>query len=465
MTARYSILLLNPPYPKPIIRDNYCCFASKSYYFWPPVDLLYLSAILTHPEIKLSVIDAVAERLSNEQTIKKIVKIKPEVIISLTGTASFEKDLAFLKSVTELTGAKIFLMGNAPAFLPKYFLKNSPFVTGIIHNFFDKEILNFFLGEKITTQSISYRTNNKKFIIGKINFLPPNSQISIPNVPRYDLFPLHRYTTPVSRRRPLVTMLTSFGCPFTCRFCVGSALSYYPRPIREIKREFEAAKKAGVKEIFFEESTFNVNRNRVKKICQLLINQDYQFSWSANIHSLNLDFTTLKLMKKAGCHTLQIGVESGNQKILDKYAPSKNLETIKRAFRLARQAGIETLGYFIIGFPGETQEEAQKTINLAKELNPTLVSFSVLTPDYGTPLYSQAVKEKLINSKIISFDSSFGAVLRNPKFPKKLQDKMIKKAYFEFYLRPKKLLELTKDIHQLPIYFKNGISLISNFLA
>ena len=453
-----KILLLNPPYKEPIIRDNYCCFTSKSGYIWPPVDLLYLSGILKSKTTQIEVIDAIASNLGWKNVMNKIETSKPDIVISLTGTVSFKDDL---KKLSKIKKCKLYLMGNTPAFKPDFFLKNFSFVDGIIHNFFDNSILDFLIDPNRKSPSISYRTGKKGYKLGTINTYKYLSEISLPNTPQYNLFPLKLYSTPIMKDQPMTTMMTSFGCPFNCKFCIASSLNYYKRKLIDLKHEFNVIKKAGIKEIFFEDSTFNSYIPYTKSICKLLIKERYGFSWSANIHSFNLTKELLILMKKAGCHTIQIGVESGSKEILLEYAPSKKIQTLKKAFELAKEVGLKTLGYFIVGFPKESASQAKKTIAFANAINPNYASFSIMTPDYGTKLYDEAVSSKMIKKNgIFTFDSSGEAILKNPLFPRKEQDKLIKSAYFNFYFHPMRIFSYLSDYKRIHLYIKNGLHLL-----
>lgn len=453
-----SILLLNPPYKEPIIRDNYCCFTSKSGYIWPPVDLLYLSGILKSKETKIEVVDAVANNFKWNDVLSRVETDKPDIIISLTGTVSFKEDL---KGLSKIKTSKLYLIGNTPAFKPDFFLKNFSFIDGVIHNFFDSSILDFLIDQNKKSPSVSYRIGKNNYKIGSINSFKYLSEVSLHNPPQHNLFPLKLYSTPIMKNHPMTTMMTSFGCPFNCKFCIASSLSYYKRKLIDIKHEFDAIKKAGIKEIFFEDSTFNSYIPYTENICNLLIKEKYGFSWSANVHSFNLTKELLQIMKKAGCHTIQIGVESGNKDILLEYAPSKKIEILKKTFDLAKKVGLKTLGYFIIGFPKETASQAKKTINFANDLSPDYASFSVMTPDYGTKLYDEAVSTKMIKRNgIFAFDSSGGSILKNPNFSKKEQDKMVKKAYLSFYTSPKRIWSYLKNYKKIVLYIKNGLYLL-----
>lgn len=460
-----KILLLNPPYPSPIIRDNYCCFTSKSGYQWAPTDLLYLSGILNgNKNFNVSVIDAPGERAILAAVEAKILKIKPDIICCLTGTVSFEEDMAFMKKIMDKSGKKIklFVLGNTPCFAPARFLKQFPFVTGVLHNFMDKLVVSIFKGRPHRCKTCSYRSNGKT-VIGSINF---DTKLIIDGIapPLYHLFPLANYSSPTIKSRPFITAMTAFGCPFTCSFCIASRLTYHVRDIHEIEREFKAMKKAGVKEIFFIDSTFNANPPFVEAVLKMMIKNDFHFSWSAQIHSFRATPEFIRLMKKAGCHTVQIGVESGNPHILKEYAPSKVKEKITDAVRVCKEEGLRVLGYFIVGFPHESKKQALETIRYAKELNPDFASFSTMTPDYGTKIYDYALKANSFTDKetapLSAFDSSGKAILHNAYLTPKEQDTLAKKAYIEFYLTPKKLLSFLSDVPRIGLYLKNGIFLV-----
>jgi len=272
-----KILLLNPPFKETIIRDNYCCFTSKSGYYWPPIDFVYLSAILNNKQIELFLIDAIAEKIDWKVIFNKIKKINPDYLIILTGTASFSKDIPPLKLFKE---KKIFLMGNIASFKTLEIMKKYPFVKGIIHNFYDSAIEKFFLKGKLT-KSITVKKDGK-IIEGKVNILKPFSTVKLNGIPQYKFFPLEKYETPFIKKRPMITAMTSFGCPFHCKFCIASSLVYYFRDLNEIKREFDEIKRNNIKEIFFEDSTFNSNLQYTKKILNILIENNYNFSWASD---------------------------------------------------------------------------------------------------------------------------------------------------------------------------------------
>lgn len=460
-----TVLLLNPPYKEPIIRDNYCCYTSKSGYLWPPIDLLYLSGLLSGvPHTDVHFIDAVATGESGSDIVKEVRRLRPNFIFTLTGTVSFRQDMELLREVRSfLPRSVMFVLGNTPCFEPKRFLSEFPFVNGIVHNFLDHTVRNIISYRYGRCPTLSFRSK-EGITIGRINPKQKNSIIKGIPPPRYDLLSFSAYQTPLTRRRPMTTVLTSFGCPFSCSFCIASRLDYHMRDTEDLKAEFNTIKKHGIKELFFEDSTFNTNAAYLEQVCRLLIKGRYSFSWSTNIHSFRVTPALIKLMKEAGCHTVQLGIESGSAAILKQYAPSKIKQNIAEAVRVCKQAGVRVLGYYIIGFPTETRAEVLDTIRFAKDLDTEFASFSSLTPDYGTKIYQEALKTRAFTdaatAPLSSFDSSDGAILGNPHLSQKEQDDLTRRAYTEFYLRPKKILAFLADTSQLGLYIKNGMFLI-----
>lgn len=457
-----SILLLNPPFKKTLIRDYYCCFTSKTNYIWPPIDLLVLSGILSK-YFKVKVIDAIAENLSYQSCLQKIKNENFQALVFLTGTVSFKQDFAFIKKLSQSKKFICLVSGNITLFKPKYFLKKYSFLDGIIHNFTSNDVLKFLKIKTGKVNTISYR-KNKKIIIGKINFWKEKT-ISYPQ-PLHEMFPIKNYQSPIAKRLPMTSIITSFGCPFTCKFCIGSTLRYKARKIENILNELEYIKSLGIQELFFEDCTFNTNNEQIKNLCRQMIKRKFNFTWSCNIHSALVNEIVFKLMKKAGCHTVQIGIESASEKILTRYSKSTNKTLIKKAFQICKRVGLNTLGYFIIGLPGETEKSTLATIKLAKKLDPTFVSFSVATPDYGTELRKQSQEKGWLDDSEI-FDSSGSAVLNTKQLSKNKANRLLKKAYLEFYLRPKIILRYLKQnlsFFGLKRIVKEGLYLIKNMV-
>jgi anaerobic magnesium-protoporphyrin IX monomethyl ester cyclase len=428
------VLLLNPPFHKRIIRDNLCCFTAKSAYLWPPADLLYLSGLFSYTSSETRIIDAVASRMSHQKLDAEITAFAPDLLIMLTGSVSWKDDLAAIQPICEKNGISLIVTGNLPVFTGRNFLEKFPFVHAILHDFFDSAAINWLISGGEVPPTVSTASFEGKFGKGEIE-LPDDA------VPEYSKFPLHRYHIPFMKAKPMVSALASFGCLQRCSFCSAASLPYRKRTESGMKAEFAAMKKAGVREVFFEDPAFNFDKEHTIAVCNALKSEG-GLSWSANIHAKFTDEEQLTMMKEAACHTLMIGVESGNPRFLEEYAPAKNHDDVLRTVSLCKKLGIKTLAYYILGFPQETKETVKKTIAFAIELDTDLASFSFLTPDFGTRLRKELHASGKLPADQDAFDSSEASPFAHEFISDKDLRRLMRKAYRKFYLRPRKLLQL-----------------------
>ena len=190
--------------------------------------------------------------------------------------------------------------------------------------------------------------------------------------PAWDLAPPATY--PVAphgamvRRTPSAPIVSSRGCAFRCTFCTAPKLHRrsvrFRSPERVVDEIERLARDFGVREIHFEDNNLTARRAHLHGICQEIIRRGIDITWACpnGVRVEHLDTETLALMKKSGCYLLAFGIESGSQHLLDGIKKDVSLETVLAAVRRAREAGIETQGFFIFGLPGETKETMEQTI-------------------------------------------------------------------------------------------------------
>ena len=160
------------------------------------------------------------------------------------------------------------------------------------------------------------------------------------------------------------------------------------------------------------------------------------------------DEETLGRMKAAGCKRTAFGVESGNQVVLNSIDKKLDLDEVRAAFRAARKVGMETIGFFMIGLPGDTEATMDETIRLACELDPVVANFSMTTPFPGTTLYEQIKEaERQGRGRLLITDwDNFIFLEGRARYEldgltAELQERKWKEAYRRFYLRPKRVLQ------------------------
>jgi radical SAM superfamily enzyme YgiQ (UPF0313 family) len=163
-----------------------------------------------------------------------------------------------------------------------------------------------------------------------------------------------------------------------------------------------------------------------------MIANDVRVDWICQTRVDTVDAELLALMKRAGCHSIDFGIESGNDEILQSMSKGITKEKARRAFRLCRQAGIRASGFFIVGMPGETETTVQDTIRFAKELDCHVASFSIPIPYQETPLGELVGDGPVPESMDDVSEPAFATVGLSKRRILELRNQ----AYGEFYLRP-----------------------------
>lgn len=441
-----EVILLNPPGDKLYIRDYYCSFSSKADYYWPPQDLIYLSGILDQ-EYSVRVIDAIINRMSEENVLSEVVDSGARALIFTTGTATMQSDLRLMERIKAGTDIKIVASAGILPFIGEEFLRRYECVDALLLDFTSQNICAF-IREKGQVeeplQGLITRTNGQ--FLKSTEKLPMTYTVP---VPRHDLFDFKKYRIPIARRFPFTIVVTSLGCPHNCGFCTAGAYGYRTRDVDGVIEELRSLSRLGVKEILFQDPTFTINTNRVVELCSKMVENEFDFTWSCNADVKSFNEDKIKHMKAAGCHTVSLGIESGSDEILQKYSKTITTEEIKSTISMLNAYKIHVLGYFIIGLPGEDAGSIRKTIDLAKELDIDFASFAIATPDVGTPLRKEALLKGWMRAEEDVFDSTDYPVLETGALTKEEVWKLRSQAVREFYLRPSYLLKMVRQIRSV----------------
>jgi radical SAM superfamily enzyme YgiQ (UPF0313 family) len=454
-----EIILLNPPGDKLYIRDYYCSFSSKADYYWPPQDLIYLSGILDG-EYPVRVIDAIINKRSAEDVLKEIVESGARALVFTTGTATMKSDLRLMERIRAKSDIKIVASAGILPFIAEEFLRRHECVDALLLDFTSRDILDFINEREKADAPLQGLVIRKNGQFLKSAEKPPRTY-SVP-VPRHDLFDFKKYRIPIARRFPFTVVVTSVGCPHSCGFCTAGAYGYRTRDVDGVIEELRLLSRLGVKEILFQDPTFTINTARVVEICSKMVQNKFDFTWSCNAHIKSFNEDKIKHMKAAGCHTVSLGIESGSEKILEKYSKKITTAEIKSTIRMLNEYKIHVLGYFIIGLPGDDEESIRQTIDLAKELNIDFASFAIATPDVGTPLRREALQKGWMSAEEDVFDSTDFPVIETGSLSKEDVWKLRSQAVKEFYLRPSYLFKRVRQIRNfrdIQVALSNALSL------
>ena len=445
-TNRDTIVLVNPPNAKIVLRDMYSSTISKGSYNWPCVDLLVLSGILKDV-FDVKFIDANTLGLSVKETVNLISSYNPRGVCFSIGNSVKNDDYFFVASLRErlqdikLAGTGGLLIHNA-----EYELKNHREFDACIINFTTDDIVKYFEDDFGNMNNIVYRSNDK---IVRTPTKQSENGYSYP-VPLHEQLPLKSYNLSHGKSKPLTSVLTSYGCPAVCSFCVSEKIEYRYRNPQNVIEELKVIRELDVREIFFRDPVFCANKKQGHRLMEMMIQNDFGFYWVADTRVNVLSEETARLMKKSGCHALHFGVESANARILSKYNKGINIDKVKTAFKICNNYGIETVGYFILGLPGETVDDVRRTIDLAIELDCDYASFNTPLPIIGTSLRDEAIQNRWIEDvHDDAYDGSFLPLIETESLSKRDIVELQNLAYKKFYLRPMYIFKMILKLRSI----------------
>ncbi len=198
-------------------------------------------------------------------------------------------------------------------------------------------------------------------------------------------------------------VITSRGCPFQCTYCSSPQIWNRKTNYRSVENVLEElkylVKHHNISLIRFQDDTFTLNKERAVAIFEGILKNNLNINWICDTRVDKLDRQLIKLMKKAGCARIKVGVESGSDDILKRVKKGITTKQIKEAIGFIKDVGISLTTYFMIGFPGETDEDVKKTIQFAEEIQADYNSLSIIAPYYGTEMYKGLVNDGFDFSK------------------------------------------------------------------
>ena len=240
---------------------------------------------------------------------------------------------------------------------------------------------------------LSFRNNGK--IVNNRDRTRIKNLDDLPFPARNKLLHFNTYTSV-----QLDMVMTSRGCPYSCAFCAshnmwGKKVRF--RSIGNIIDEINELKNMySMKNITFMDDSFTINKERVKELCQAMIEKNINITWSCLTRVNMINDEIIALMKKAGCAKVDVGIESGNQRVLDLINKGITVQQVRKAAEILRRNKMYWSGFFMFGFPTETEREIFDTLNFLKELKPNWANISIFTPYPGTDLYQLSVEKGLV---------------------------------------------------------------------
>ena len=465
MNKKY-ILFLKPPSntkAKNVVRDFvYGCWCNGRRIGgmqMPPLNELYAVTYLRRAGLNAFFLDAQSEPNYYEKLLKNGYEGVCAVAI-MSSTQSFNDDVKIFERIKELNKEiRTIVFGSHPTFMPNYCLQKEA-IDYIVMREPEETLLNLFQAisncEGIENiEGIGFRSQSNEIIVNPCRPFIDMDTLPIPD--RSFLPERVDYFNPVVKKMPYTTMQTSRGCPGRCIFCTVPSFygkKYRFRSVDSVLDEMRYLKRSGYNEIFFRDETFTFFKKRNIEICESILKENMNILWIANTRVDMIDRDTMKLMKKAGCHMLKFGVETGNDDILLNYKKGITCSQTEEVFRSARETGLDTHAHIVFGGPGETPETIKRTIRFVNKIKPTTVTFGILTPYPGTELF-QTVAQQHPEIKD-GTDSNMDDLHVKGFFSESIcgmssldLSNAVVEAYRSFYIRPTYLLERLLKIRSL----------------
>ena len=413
----------------------------KYFGLFPPLSLAWAAAIAEQAGHQAIIVDARTLKLSKEETLEILKEFEPDIIGFMMTTYMFPDTLEWIKFLKSYLKVPVVIGGYNLRIYPRESILHSEIDFGIVEHAYytlpallgelEKGSVNF---EQVP--GLVFKRNGEIIVTAHPQ---PIDFDKFPNPARH-LLPNELYAEFPTERKNFTVMVTSLGCPYGCRFCEAGRTVYNSRSPETVIKEIEECYcKYSIREIDFFDYEFTAIRERTLAICRLLQEKKIDINWACRSRVDTVDEELLRQMRKAGCSRIYFGLESGVQEILNDINKGITLEQIKGTIKICRNLGIKSLGFFLIGAPGDTRESVKKTVKFAKKLELDYVQFSKCLAKPLTPLWKQLKEDtqKDYWQDWIAGEETDRELSRSwTKLTNKEINELTRWAYISYHLRP-----------------------------
>ncbi len=382
LSATPTVVLLQPP--------GACRAFTRSGSLYPPLGLCQLAA--TVPAARGVVLDADGLGWGQEDTAQALERLRPRLV----GMTVNSYTLALVEEYAVLAraaGAEVIVGGPHASLAPLDVFSRCPTVQYVVRG--EGELIFAELVERaqagrslLGLPGLCARLGERDIHIDSA-LLQVQDFAPVP-FPRFEGLPMAAYWCPDAHHRPMVTMMTTRGCPHRCAFC--SSPTVMGKKVRgpmvntTLDELARLANGHGVREISFVDDVFTINVRRTTALCRGMVERGLRLSWFCNARADQITPELAEIMAAAGCHQVYLGFESGSQTILDGIHKGTTVGALERGAEYLRAAGIARSVGFVLGLPGESDETVEASIRLAQRVRPERLQFTRFTPLVGSPL-------------------------------------------------------------------------------
>ena len=453
-----KIMFVNPPTTdnQRYIREGRCMQSVNSWAaIWPPLTLAILASIAKKYG-EVSLIDWNVEDISLDAMVRDVVSFGPDILVSCPTFPSIDSDAFFSKKIKEECPRAITLgFGMFFTLLEEASLRDTEGYDAAIYG--EPEVtFNEFLsayaasGKIVPMEGLIWREGNQ---IRKGEPRPLIQDLDTLPIASRDLFKNERYKLP-HNGHPFTLVNVARGCPYSCIFCTANI--YYGKKLRHhsvayiISEIEQCIKDYGIRDFLFWEEVFTLDKPFGLALCDEIVKRNLNIAWMTTTRADLVDEEIISKMKASGCVLLGLGIESCSQEILDNAKKNETVEQIINAVGLCKKIKLPTMGHFIFGLPGETEETAQKTIDYIINLGLDYMQCYCAVPIPKTPLGQMALEKGWVTAKRwAQYDYGGCSVMNIGTVSPEDVNRYRQIAFRKFYLRPKFILQQILTVKSL----------------
>ncbi len=388
-----------------------------------PFFLAYAAAVLEERDHEVLLVDGIAERLDDEGFYARLDSFGPDLALLEVSTPSIAKDQEHWRAIRRRSPAelKIALCGLHHPMQDPRWLEGHPEVDFVLIGEYEHTLRDLVqrladVQQPEDVAGLIYRAGGEVRDTGR---RPPIATLDELPWPARHHLPMFDYCDePGGIPRPSVQLWASRGCPYRCSFCAWPQImyggcKYRVRDIVDVIDETEwLVREWGFASVYYDDDTFNLGKQRMLSFCREFSRRQLNVPWAIMARVDQMDREVLEAMAGAGLAGLKYGVESADQQILDHSGKGLDLARVREVVHQTHALGIKTHLTFMLGLPGETLESARRTIDLALELDPESLQFTLATPFPGSALYRELEQTgRLSHTDFSRYDGFHSAVV------------------------------------------------------